>query len=198
MMKEDVTRSLESMRVAAAERQWTMLQETLKQLLTELDPLIALSTVAPRVRDFVPRFKHYYPEEGWVEQLLLTVVTYASAPNELPEHAVQDFRQPGCGNFVVSVFDMARAVQQKHTIYERYSHITNAAANAIIADLQYTFFKNRPALYATFSDQDSDPEERQQIQYQFWMDRTVAERDKALWLNLTDAVQQALEQNQRA
>ena len=52
----------------------------------------------------------------WVRQLLLTVVSYASAPNELPAHAVNQFPSPGCGNFVSAVLDLARTVQTGNII----------------------------------------------------------------------------------
>jgi hypothetical protein len=126
---------------------------------------------------------------------MLTVVSYASSPGELPLHAAKDFQKPGCGNFIMAVFDLARTVQQQYTVFERYSHITNAAANAILADLQYTYFKKRDALFAMFIDPEADEETRQEIQYTFWLDEIVHKRDTALWLHLADTLEEAIRQN---
>jgi hypothetical protein len=192
-MNDEQKRDLGAMRIAAEQRQWMSLQDIFKRLLTDLDPLIALSVVAPRVRAFVPRFKRYYPEAGWVEELMLTVVSYASAPGELPVNAVNQFPRPGCGNFVLAVMDLARTVQPKYTVYERFSHVTNAAANAILADLQYTYFKDALELFERLRADETDAETRQRIQYQFWLDDNIAARDTALWLHLVAEVERALE-----
>ncbi|MFW5747990.1 MAG: hypothetical protein ACOCYT_00095 [Chloroflexota bacterium] len=192
-LTDEQAQDLARMRTAAQQREWTTLQDTFKRLIAELDPLIALSVVAPRVQAFVPRFRHYYPEAGWVEQLMLTVVSYASAPRDLPVTAINQFPSPGCGNFIMAVLDLARTVQEGHTVFERFSHVTNAAANAILADLQYTYFKNRPEVYAQLHDENLPEAERQQIQYHFWLNEIVSKRDTALWLNLADGVEAALE-----
>lgn len=197
-MNQDQTTDLRQLRTAADQRDWTTLQDTLKRLLATLDPLIAISVVAPRVQAFVPRFQHYYPEAGWVRELMLTVVAYASAPRDLPLNAAGDFPSPGCGNFVLAVFDLARTVQPDYTVFERFSHVTNAAANAILADLQYTYFKKRPALYATYRDAETSDEDRQQIQIDFWLNPIVAARDSALWHNLADQTEAALRREEDA
>ncbi len=183
---------LAQLRAAAQGREWLSLQDTFKRVLTNLEPLIALSVVTPRVQAFIPKFQHYYPQAGWVRELMLTVVVYGSAPGELPVHAVRDFPSPGCGNFLMAVFDLARTVQPQYTVFERYSHITNAAANAILAHLQYSYFKKRLDLYAVLRDSETDDATRQQIQHQFWLDEDVARTDTALWLNLVDNLTAAL------
>lgn len=187
------SQDLSQMRIAASQREWTTLQDTFKRLIADLDPLIALSVVAPRVQAFFPKFHHYYPDAGWAQELFLTVMNYASAPNDLPIHNVRQFPSPGCGNFLMAIFDLARAVQQGYETFERYSHITNAAANAILADLQYTYFKNRLDLFQQFRDADTGLLLYQHIQVRFWMDDVVGKRDTALWLHLADLTASALE-----
>lgn len=192
----DHQRDLIVLRHAVQERDWTTTQDIFKRLLTQLDPLIALSVVTPRIQAFIPKFQHYYPEAKWVRDLMLTVVVYGSSPREIPFHAVRDFPSPGCGNFLMAVFDLAQTVQSEHTIYERYSFITNAAANAILAQLQYSYFKNRPEYYALYRDHETDPETRQAIQTDFWLDETVAKTDIALWTNLVNTLVDTLEKNE--
>lgn len=186
-------KDLEMLRTAARQREWNTLQDTLKRLLTSLDPLIALTIPARQVQKFLPRFEKEYPEAGWLRELLMTVVAYASAPSDLPAHVVSQFPRPGCGNFVLSVFDLARAVQDQHTIFERYSHITNATANAIVADLQYFYFNRKPQDYERLLDEDLPSEARADIQQAFWIDRAVAFRDAATWLEIADDLQEKLE-----
>lgn len=180
------------MRAAAQQREWTTLQDTLKRLLAELDPLIALSVAAPRARDFLPRFEAQYPEAIWVRELLLTVISYASAPSELPQHALKQFPGPGCGNFLLGVFDLARAVQTEYTVFERYSHVTNAIANITLAELHHLYFSSRPDAYERLRAAGDDQQTAAAIQYDFWLDAEVAAQDIALWLAITDEVEAAL------
>lgn len=195
MTNPDIQQDILLLQHAVQDRDWTTTQDIFKRLLTRLDPLIALSVVTPRIQAFIPKFQHYYPEAKWVRDLMLTVVVYGSSPREIPFHAVKDFPSPGCGNFLMAVFDLAQTVQQDHTIYERYSFITNAAANGILAQLQYSYFKNRPELYALYRDSETDPETRQAIQTDFWLDDTVAKTDIALWSNLVETLVHTLEKN---
>lgn len=183
---------LTQLRVAAEQRQWTTLQDTFKRLITELEPLIALQIVAPYVRRFLPAFESYYPDAGWVRELLLTVVSYASAPNELPEHTLNKFPNPGCGNFLMAVFDLARTVQPKYTVYERYSHITNALSNAILAELQHLYYREHDHDFTVLISPSTPKEERARINYEFWLDKKVARLDTARWLQVAKEVEEKL------
>lgn len=185
---------LNLLRTAADQRAWTTLQDTLKRLLATLDPLIALQVGATRLQAFLPTFETYYPEAGWVKELMLTVVSYASAPSELPESAVNAFPSPGCGNFVKGVLDLARAVQDEYTVFERYSHITNVVANSILAELQHLHFEKRTAEFSFIIDLDGDPQKKAKIQQKFWIDESVAERDTALWHKVADDVETRIKQ----
>jgi hypothetical protein len=186
---------LQTLRVAARQREWNTLQDTLKRLLTGLDPLIALTIPARQAQKFLPRFEKEYPEALWVRELLLTVIAYASAPKELPQHAINQFPSPGCGNFILAVFDMARAVQEGQKFFERYSHITNATANAVVADLQYFYFNRHSREYERLHDEETTGEERADIQQEFWVDRAVSFRDAATWLEIADDVEARLTEN---
>ena len=179
---------LEAMRNAARQREWTTLQDTFKRLIADLDPLIALSITARQMQKFLPKFEKAYPEAGWVRELLLTVMSYASAPspNDLPLAAVNQFPSPGMGNFILAVFDLARSVRGEYTVFERYSHITNATANVLLADLQHFYFSRHPEAYAALHADDTTDEDRAEIQGRFWLDGHVAWRDAATWLEVID------------
>jgi hypothetical protein len=183
---------LHQLRTAAQQREWNTLQDTLKRLLALLDPLIALQVAAARAQDFLPTFEAYYPEAKWVRELLLTVISYASAPEELPEHAVKEFQSPGCGNYVRAVFDLARAVQRKYTVFERYSHITNAIANVLLADLSHTYYSRHTDDFTRLCDPETSADERAQLQFAFWLDVDIARRDTELWLSVARDVEEKL------
>jgi hypothetical protein len=192
MTADDHRQDLDALRIAAQQREWTRLQDTLKLLLARLDPLLALTVPAEHAWEFLPLFEQHYPEAGWVRELLLTVISYASAPRELPEHVVNQFPAPGCGNFVLGVLDLARAVQAEYTLFERYSHITNATANLILADLQYTYFASHPEEFDRLVDPDTTFEIVAEIRYRFWLDDEVAARDTWLWLAVAAEVEEKL------
>jgi hypothetical protein len=195
----DYQHDLDALRAAAHNREWTPAQDTLKRLLTRLDPLIALTVPAEAVRAFLPRFEAYYPEATWVRDLALTVVSYASAPNDLPEIALRQFPSPGCGNYVSAVFDLARAVQPKSSDFERYSFMTNAAANALLADLMDFYYRDHLDEWTQLTEHGAeiDPATGQPVSTllygRFWLDAGVAARDTALWLGLADTVAARLE-----
>jgi hypothetical protein len=191
-MTADAADDLRMLREAARGREWNTAQDTLKRLLARLDPLIALTVAAERSQAFLPVFMRQYPDAGWVRELMLTVIAYASAPNDLPDHAVGQFPSPGCGNFLKSVLDMARAVQTKYTVFERYSHITNAVANAILAELSHLYYQPHADAYALLMDAEADAEARSQVQFRFWLDPAVAAKDTALWLAVADDVENKL------
>lgn len=196
-MTPEQQKDLQTLRIAAQQREWTTLQDTLKRLLTELDVLVALQVAAAQAENFFPTFEAYYPEAGWVRELLLTVISYGSAPKDLPLHSVSQFASPGCGNFLMAVFDMARAVQSEYTVFERYSHITNGVANGILADLQHIYFSQREGDYIQLREMEGDEqilaEKRAQIQYAFWLDAQVAQRDTEIWLAVADHVEELLQ-----
>lgn len=183
------------LRTAAYQREWMTLQDTLKRLLALIEPIPALEIPAARIHAHLPRFEHYYPDANWVRELFLTVVSYASAPNDLPEHAVNQFPSPGCGNFVSAVLDLARAMQSKYTVFERYSFITNATANAILADLMDFYYSQHfdhwemLTQHADEVDSESGLTVRQQIYAAFWMDKEVAARDTTSWLNVAAMIE---------
>jgi hypothetical protein len=189
---------LDSLRIAAQQREWNTLQDTLKRLLAQIEPLIALEIAATRIIHHLPRFETYYPEATWVRQLIMTVVSYASAPNELPAQAVAQFPKPGCGNFVSAVLDLARAVQTQHTVFERYSFITNAVANVILADLMDFYYTPRPDEWSRLTERadEIDAETgltlRQVASIQFWQDAEVAVRDTAAWLSVADVLEEKI------
>lgn len=192
------TNDLTTLRIAAQQREWNTAQDTLKRLLTHFEPLIALEIAATRAINHLPRFEYYYPEATWVRQLMMTVVSYASAPNELPVQAVTQFPSPGCGNFVSAVLDLARAVQAKHTVFERYSFITNAIANVILADLMDFYYSQHLSAWTHLTEHadEIDPATgltiRQLSNIEFWGDTEVAQRDTAAWLNVVDTIEMKL------
>ena len=188
----EIEQDLQTMHIAAQQREWNTLQDTLKRLISEVDPLVALGVAVSRAEVFLPTFEGYYPEAGWVRQLLLQIVSYATAPSDLPLEALTQFPEPGCGNFVMATFDMARAVQTQFTVFERYSYIVNAVANAILADLQHTYYSQRREEYDLMCDPGADPDVAAEVQYGFWLDSEVAERDTATWFDVIDDVEAML------
>jgi hypothetical protein len=195
----DYQPDLEMLRTAAHQREWNTLQDTLKRLLARLEPLEALEIAAVRVHQHLPRFEHYYPEAGWVRQLVLTVVAYASAPKDLPVHAVNQFPSPGCGNYISAVLDLARTVQDGVSPFERYSFITNAIANTLLAERMEGYYRQHPEAWErlnTHADAVNPATGltvRQEVHAQFWLDATVAAEDTAAWLEIADAIAEKLD-----
>ena len=197
-MMDETQADLVTLRTAAQGREWTTLQDTLKRLLARLEPFIALEIPARRIHEHLPRFEAYYPEAGWLRQLLLTIISYGSAPRDLPDHAVNQFPSPGCGNYVSAVLDLARAVQTGVSPFERYSFITNATANVVLAELMDLYYAERPQDWQRLTesadeiDPATSPSLRQALYIQFWSDPEVAARDTAIWQEIAAALKEKL------
>ncbi|HRF93670.1 MAG TPA: hypothetical protein PLZ51_00680, partial [Aggregatilineales bacterium] len=71
-MDANIQTDLSQLRISAQQREWGTSQDTLKRLLTHLDPLIAVSISAPLFETFLPKFEALYPEARWVREILLT------------------------------------------------------------------------------------------------------------------------------
>lgn len=190
---------IELLRQAAHQREWTTLQDTFKRIIALLEPIPALEAPAQRIHAHLPRFESYYPEATWVRELAMTVMAYASAPSNLPDHAVNQFPMPGCGNFLNAVLDLARAVQPEYTLFERYSFITNATANVILAELMDHYYQDKLDLWQDlvergdeWLDEANGIQRRHQIYAQFWLDASVAEKDIAAWLSIADLLEERL------
>jgi len=191
-MDANTQSDLVQLRLSARQREWGNSQDTLKRLLAQLDPLIAISIAAPLFEAFLPKFDGVYPQARWVREILLTVIVYGSASDDLPIHSISQFPSAGCAHFLLAVFDLARAVQSTQSEFEKYSHITNAICNIILAHLQYDHFRYRPDSYATLRDESTPLEERERLQFNFWMDARVASADTTHWLDVANRLEKAL------
>ena len=191
-MDANIQTDLSQLRISAQQREWGTSQDTLKRLLTHLDPLIAVSIGAPLFETFLPKFEALYPEARWVREILLTVIVYGSSSDDLPVNSIPQFPNAGCAHFLLAIFDLARSVQSQYTHFEKYSHITNAVANIILAHLQYDHFRYRPDSYAVLRDESTPLEERERIQFNFWMNTQVASADSGYWLDIANRLESAL------
>ncbi len=191
-MNANTQTDLTQLRLSAQQREWGASQDTLKRLLAQLDPLIAVSIAAPLFETFLPKFEGIYPQARWVREILLTVIVYGSASDDLPTHSISQFPNAGCAHFLLAVFDLARAVQSTQSEFEKYSHITNAICNIILAHLQYDHFRYRPDSYAQLRDESTPLEEQERIRFNFWMDTRTANADTAHWLDVANRLEKAL------
>ena len=191
-MDNDILIDLTRLRTSAQQREWTTSQDTLKRLLAQLDPLIAVSIASPSYESFLPKFESLYPQAKWVREILLTVIVYGSASDDLPVQSIPHFPSAGCAHFLLGVFDLARSVQSLYSEFEKYSHITNAISNVILAHLQYDHFRYRPDSYAILRDESTPLEERERQQFNFWMNQKVAQADTAQWLDVANRLEKAL------
>lgn len=191
-MIDNVQSDLTRLRISAQQREWMTSQDTVKRLLAHLDVLLAVSIASPLYESFLPKFEASYPQAKWVRETLLTIIVYGSASDNLPIQSIPQFPSPGCAHFLLGVFDLARSVQSIYSPFEKYSHITNAISNGILAHLQYDYFRYRPDSYTVLRDETTPLEERERLQFNFWMNRQVAQLDTALWLSVAERLEKTL------
>ncbi|MBI5668266.1 MAG: hypothetical protein HZC41_09690 [Chloroflexi bacterium] len=187
---------LNRLRNAARQRDWGALQDALTRLFMQLEFFTALEIALTRLHDHVPVFERDHPEATWARKLLVSVVSFGVAPNELPPEAGQPYASPGAANFLAGLFDLLRGVERRTPIENRARFLVSAVSNVILADLAAFWYGQHPDAWALQQqrgdemDADTGLTVRQQIYAQFWLDDTVAQRDTAAWLALADDVEQ--------
>ncbi|XWX03997.1 hypothetical protein VZO05_00315 [Aggregatilineales bacterium SYSU G02658] len=192
-MNDAQRRDLADLRAAAHERNPEQCQFLTKRLLGQLSLYVALSVALEQVWRFVDIFESYYPDEGWVRRMLVSIASYGMAPDDQVAEAAlsQSFTEPGCANFLKAVYDVVQAMQQKHTPEARVSFMTSAIVNAIMAELVEAWYGERPEAWAHQRGHPGDPEALE-LAYLFWIDADTAALDTTCWLEVADRLEKAL------
>jgi hypothetical protein len=186
--------NLAKMRSAARDREWNVLMPALTALLQELGFFGALEIVIQRLQRHLPTFTEFYPDDAepsgkLVRDLMVSVVAYGFAPEQLPETIPSQYTAPGSGQFVFAVLEMCRGMQPKRPAEERFTLLSSAIANGILAELTAYWYSLHPDAHERVLNNTVDPvtneytdPEAARIPLQFWIDDGVAQRDIGAWL----------------
>jgi hypothetical protein len=189
---------LTTLREAAVRRDWGDLQAGLTRILLDLDYFTGLEIAVTRVHEYLPTFEAAHPQALWARRLLVGLVAYGMAPAELPPEASQPHNSPGAANFTAAVFDLLRSAERKTPLDNRIRFLANALANVILADLAAHWYGIHPDEWARQQEHGDEPDPdsgltvRHAIYAQFWLDESTAQRDRAAWLALVDALERKL------
>lgn len=199
---------LETLRMAAIDRQWNTSQDATARLLGELNLFQALEIVIEQLNRHLPTFQRYHPDDAnpsgkFVRELMISVVAFGFAPDKLPDYLPTDYPTPGSGQFVNAVLEMCRGMQKDRTPLERSELLASAIANAILARLTESWYGNHPDEYQRVRNNQIDPatglytdEDAAKIPLMLWADEGVARRDTALWLQVANALERRLPQSE--
>ena len=194
-------RDLTDLRQAAQERNHEQMQYMLKRLLQGVGYYPALGIVAERLYDFLDIFESYYPDEAWVRNLLVALVSFGTSPDDsVAQMALQQaFSAPGCGNYVKAVYDLVQSTQAKHTPEARVGYMASAIVNVNMAVLAEAWYGEREDDWQRVRQQQIDPQTGQssdpqaaRISANFWLDDSTTALDTAMWLEVADRVEKAL------
>jgi hypothetical protein len=191
-------------RTAARSREWNLLQPALAALLGELDKFTAVDFVIERLNRHLPTFQEYHPDDAnppgkMVRELMITVVSFGFAPENLPDFLVGDYPTPGSGQYVHAVLELCRAMQKDRTPDEVRELLASAVANSLLAELSEFWYSRNPEAYARVRANEADPRtgeysdpEAARIPLLFWLDDQVAARDTGAWLNIAYKLEKRL------
>ncbi len=189
----------ETLRAAAHAREWTALQATLVDVLKLLGTYPALEVVVNRLYEYLPTFQRHHPDDTVLKQLLVAVVSFGFAPDQLPDHIVASYSTPGNGQYANAILEMCRAMQRERDPQERFVLLTSAVANSIIAEMAEYWYTRNPEAYARVRANRFDPAtgeftdpEAARIPLLMWMDEGVAALDTGAWSAIADAVEKKL------
>jgi hypothetical protein len=212
---DPIQTQLAILKEAARSREWTLLQNSLTVLLAALGTFPALEITVERLRKHLPTFEAYHPDNPagdargdtppsakLVRDLMVTVVSFGYAPDNLPEFLVSEYPTPGSGQFVNAVLEMCRAMQKDRPAEDRFGLLASAIANSLLAELTAYWYGVHPEAYARVRANQVDPAtgsysdpEAARIPLLFWLDEKVAARDTAGWLRIAYLIEKKLKQN---
>lgn len=192
-MNDAQRRDLVDLRIASQARDPQQTQFLTKRLLGGLDFYGALAVTLQPVYTFLDIFESYYPDEGWIRKMLVSITSYGVAPDDqVAEMALnQTFPAPGCGNFLKAVYDITQAMQKKHTSEARIGYMTSALVNAVMAELVEAWYGQRDEAWTYQRENVGDPDSLE-LSYLFWTDPETAALDTTCWLEIAERLEKAL------
>jgi hypothetical protein len=189
---------LERLRAAALERDWSILQDTLAEVLAEVEYFAGLEIGLNRAHDHLPIFEAHHPEASWARALLVWLASYGAPPADLPMDASLPHDSPGANNFVTALIELARSAERKTPYENRIRFLANAIGNLIVADLAaYWYAENDDMwdfqqVHGTEIDEETGEPISQIVYASFWLDEDVAARDTAAWLTIADQLERKM------
>jgi len=193
-----MSEALEHLRTAALERNWSVLQDTLAEVLIEVDYFAGLEIGLKRAYEHLTIFEQVHPDASWARALLVWLASYGAPPADLPMDAGLPHDSPGANNFVTALVELARSAERKTPYENRIRFLANAIGNLIVADLAAYWYGENADMWEFQQAHGSELDEEtgeliSQIVYaSFWLDDDVASRDTAAWLSIADQLESKL------
>lgn len=189
---------LEKLRAAAQERDWSLLPDQLAEALTHVEYFAGLEIALKRAYEHLPYFEAHHPEASWARALLVWLASYGAPPADLPMDAGLPHHSPGAANYVSALIEVARSAERKTPYENRLRFLANAISNLIVAELAAAWYSENADVWAFQQEAGDEVDEetgepvRQVIQASFWLDERTGERDRAIWLEVVDQIEQKL------
>jgi len=199
-MHEEILNTLASLRKYIYQREWGLMQTLTADLLAQLPTFDALQVVIETLQAYLPIFERHHPQ-GTVKgqmprELMLTVLSFGFAPEQLPDYIAGEYDTPGSGQFANAVLEMCRAMQKDRDPAQRPQLLASAIANATLAELSELYYTAHPEDYARVRANHIDPmtgdytdPDAAKIPWKLWADPRVEARDVTLWLRVADALE---------
>lgn len=176
------------------------MQDTLANLLGEIDYFYGLEIALQRAHEHLPAFEKHHPEAGWARSLLVWLASYGAAPANLPVEAAQPHPSPGAANYVSALIELARSAERQTPLENRIRFLASSISNLIVADLAAFWYGRHPEVWEMQQQRGDEINPatgqtiRHEIYAQFWLDEAVAQRDTATWMNLAETLEHRLKQ----
>lgn len=190
-----MTETVNRLREAALERDWSVLQDCLADVLSEVEYFAGLEIALTRAHAHLPIFEQHHPDASWARALLVWLASYGAPPADLPMDAGLPHDSPGANNYVTALVEIARSTERK-TLYEnRLRFLANAIGNLIVADLAAYWYAENPEMWdfqqahGSETDDETGQPISQTVYAAFWLDEDVSARDTAAWLAIADQLE---------
>lgn len=194
-------RDLKELRRAIQDRSPDQTQFYAKRILMSMTYYYSVAVIIEALQTYLPRFEAQYPDEVWVRQLMLTINSFGTPPDDsIAEMALgQTFDAAGAMNFLKAIYDLTQVMNDKHTNEARIGFMTSALVNVVMADVVESWYRTRVKAWERVRKNRIDPATGEyvdpvatQIAYQFWTDETTIIHEKEAWFTIVDALERAL------
>ncbi len=193
-----MTEALNRLRTAAHERDWSVLQDTLADVLSEVEYFAGLEIGLVLAYAHLETFEQHHPDASWARALLVWLASYGAPPADLPMDAGLPHDSAGANNFVTALVELARSAERKTPLENRLRFLANAIGNLIVADLAAYWYGENADMWefqqehGTELDDETGEPISQIVYASFWLDEEVAARDTAAWLAIADQLEQKM------
>jgi hypothetical protein len=198
MTQPDIAKNLQSLRAAAAARDWRGYYAALSPLLACLPAADAVEFVLAQLRAYLPRFESYAPDVTWPRKRLYSLSISGPDYAVARQHPwLPEFRHeaPGAAHFVQAMRYVWQAAVNIDRAGNYIPYLVGAVVSVRMADLEELWYGPRPRAWDQWSlamKTQIGAQQPWKVAIMFDRDPAIQRRDTAAWLAVADELERRI------